>query len=195
TEPPFQDAFAAYDASKALSFAATKEFIRKNKPLFDVIHILPSIVLGRDDTVRQVSSFIKGTNGVLIAPLLGQARDFQIIGSTVHVSDVAEMHVLALDPKIRGNQDFLAAAEDTIDWADSFDIVKRRYPEECEKGIFKVDERSLLPPTKPTRVDSSKARSVLGIKFKTFEEQVVSVFDHFFELRSQEANMESSLDA
>ncbi|KAG6008455.1 hypothetical protein E4U21_004477 [Claviceps maximensis] len=186
TKTPFANDFAAYNASKALSFAAAKEFVQKNTPSFDVIHILPVLVLGRDDTVSNVSSITKGTNGILMGPLLGQTRDFSLTGATVHVSDVAKMHVLALDPKIKGNQDFLAAAESSIDWAESFDIVKRRYPEQCAEGIFEMDELARLPPTVKTSIDNSRARNVLGIEFKTFEEQVVSVVDHFLELRNEE---------
>lgn len=184
TKPPFRDALSAYSASKALSFAAAKEFIRANNPSFDVIHILPVYVLGRDETVSDAPSITKGTNGLLMGPLLGYAHDRPLSGSTVDVADVAKMHVLALDPKIKGNQDFLAAADSPFEWADSCDIVKRRYPEECARGVFNMDEMARTTTIK-TSIDNSRAKSVLGMRFKTFEEQVVSVVDHFLELQGQ----------
>ncbi|KAG8416293.1 hypothetical protein J3458_006886 [Metarhizium acridum] len=150
---------------------------------YDVINIMPVFVFGRDETVTEASSIAKGTNGILMGPILGHARDYPFGVAGVHVDDVAKMHVLALDPKVAGNQDFLAASAEpgSVDWAESFEIVKRRYPEEYADGVFKFDSIA-KPATTVARVDSTKATRVLGVQFKPFEEQVVSVVDHFLEL-------------
>jgi hypothetical protein len=69
----------------------------------------------------------------------------------------------------------------SVKWADSFEIVKRRFPKEYAEGVFKFD--SIPPPTTVlAKVDNAKARDVFGLDFKGFEEQVVSVVDHFLEL-------------
>lgn len=184
TKGPFTNEFAAYSASKGLSFQATKDFVKEKKPSFDVISILPTFVIGRDDTVTDVSNIGKGTNGFVIGPVLGQPRDNPMNGITVHVDDVAKLHVLSLDPKIEANQAFLAAGPNysAVVWADSFDIVRRHYPKEYAAGVFKFD--SITPPvTVLAKVDNAKARKAFGIEFKSFEEQVVSLVDHFLELR------------
>lgn len=183
TKGPFANDFAAYSASKALAYQASKDFMSSKKPSFDVINILPVFVLGRDDTVTEASSIAKGTNGLLMGPILGYARDYPLPGTSVHVDDVAKMHVLALKPEISGNQDFLAAAPNygSIEWAESFEIVKRRFPKEYADGVFKFDS-VVKPPTREGKVDNAKARKVLGLEFKTFEEQVVSVVEHYLEL-------------
>lgn len=175
---------AAYAASKALAYQATLKFVEEQKPEFDVVNIRPVFVLGRDDTVTAATDIAKGTNGLLMGPILGHPRDSPLPGSVVHVDDVAKMHVLSLDTKIKGGQDFLASAHplDGIQWADAFDIVKKHYPEECEAGIFKVGEDVPRPPTSISRVDNSRAKEAFGLNFKTFEEQVTSVADHFLEL-------------
>ncbi|KJZ71560.1 hypothetical protein HIM_09029 [Hirsutella minnesotensis 3608] len=180
---PIRDDMSAYAASKALSFQAAKRFIAENKPPFDVIHILPVFVLGRDDNVTEVQDIAKGSNGLLMGPLLGHALHAPLSGNSVHVDDVAKMHVLALDTKVKGNQDFLAASHplEGIEWAAALDIVKKHYPKEYEAGVFSADSVSKLV-TNRRKVDSTKAQNTFGIKFKTFEEQVVSVVNHFLEL-------------
>ncbi|EJP68280.1 NAD-dependent epimerase/dehydratase FUM13 [Beauveria bassiana] len=178
---PFANAFAAYAASKALSFEATDDFIAKHNPAFSVVRILPTFVVGRDDTVTNVSQIAKGTNGLVMGPLLGHPQDNAMSGASVHIDDVAKLHVLALDPAISDHETFLASNPASFQWADSFDIVKRRYPEQYAAGLFKFDSIP-RPETRAVHVDSSKATKTLGIQFKTFEEQVVSVVDHYLEL-------------
>ncbi|KJZ74902.1 hypothetical protein HIM_05633 [Hirsutella minnesotensis 3608] len=183
TQGPFQTEMFAYEASKALAFQATEKFIAEKKPSFDVINILPVFVLGRDDTVTEAQNIAKGTNALLMGPILGYARDMPLVSGSVHVDDVAKMHVLALHPRVEGNQDFLAASHplESIDWAASFDIVKKHYPKEYAEGVFKF-ESIPKPVTIPAKTDSTKAQKTFGFTFKTFEEQVVSVVDHFLEL-------------
>ncbi|KAL7791484.1 hypothetical protein V8C37DRAFT_382531 [Trichoderma ceciliae] len=183
TEGPFASSLFAYEASKALAFQATEKFIAEKKPAFSVVNILPVFVIGRDDTVIDASNIAKGTNGLLVGPLLGQERDQPLLGCAVHVDDVAKMHVLSLDPSVKGNHDFLAAAQpnEALDWADSFDIVKKHFPEAYDDGVFKF-ESIPRPVSIPSYIDSTKAEKALGFKFKTFEELTVSVVEHYLEL-------------
>ena len=149
---------------------------------------MPSFVIGRDDTVTDATEIVKGTNGLLMGPVLGHARDTPLTGSTVHIDDVATMHVLSLDGKIvPGSDDFVAVGPHygQIEWADSFDIVKKRFPKQYEAGIFKFD--SIEPPvTASAKADNRKAAKAFGIAFKSFEEQVTSVTGHFLELIGQQ---------
>ncbi|KAH8817142.1 hypothetical protein F5884DRAFT_778541 [Xylogone sp. PMI_703] len=183
---PYSTLMSVYGASKALAYRATQEFMDENQPHYDVINIRPVFVLGRDDTVTVGTDIAKGTNSFLMGPLLGYPRTVAISGSVIHVDDVARMHVLSLDPSIKGHQDFLAASHpEGIQWADAFDIIKKHYPKQCDAGIFKVDDTVPRPPANISRVDNTKAAETFKITFKSFEEQVTSVADHFVELIGQ----------
>ena len=118
-----------------------------------------------------------------MGPILGFARTDPAPGCSVHIEDVAAVHVRALDPKIEGNQDFLAAGPDysRADWTEALDIAKKLYPKEYADGLFKFDDIP-KPPTLIARVDSAKASKVLGIEFKSFEEQIKSAVGHYVEL-------------
>lgn len=181
TTGPYGSPVNAYQVSKALAYEATAKFIAEKQPAFSVVNIMPTFVVGRDDTVTDASNIAKGTNGFLMGPLLGHARDQPLIGAVVHVDDVAKMHVLSLDSSIvKGNEDFIAYSSPTIDWADSYEIVKRRFPEAYADGVFKFDSIP-RPITGPVNIDSSKAEKTFGA-FKSFEEQTVSVVEHYLEL-------------
>lgn len=186
TEGPFKSSFLTYEASKALAFQASEKFIADQKPPFDQ-H--PSCgFLGRDNTVNEVQGLMKGTNRLIVGPLLGHSNPQPALGITVHVNDVPRLHVLALNPEIKGHQSFIAVGPDygRVNRADSIDIITRRYPKPYAAGAFQFDA---CTPTKtvPVKVDSSKATKTFGIQFETFEEQVVSIVDQFLELAKKSA--------
>ncbi|OPB45484.1 reductase [Trichoderma guizhouense] len=186
TTGPFPSWIAAYAASKALALEATKEWMTKHNPPFDLITIEPVFVLGRDETAKDVDSLLRGPNATLIGPMTGKPQPIPLPCNPVHVDDVAFMHVRALDPSVPGNEDYLSCAHSLqrVKWDESFDIVKKHYPKECAEGIFKVDT-AVRPKTLDKIVDTTKAEKAFGITFKSFEEQILSVTGQYLELIGQ----------
>ncbi|KAG6227820.1 hypothetical protein E4U26_001441 [Claviceps purpurea] len=177
-----------YARSKALAFAAVQDFLRDKTPQFTVVNILPVFIIGRDDKITGVKPYYsKGTNSILMGPLLGIKNHITVMGgNSVHLDDVAELHVRALDENLTQGNETITAAAGPMRWSDCFDIVKRRFPKECAEGVFPFDD-ILRPSTSAVNVDNSKAKRLLGREFKTYEEQVVSVVEHYLELRGQRA--------
>ncbi|KAL7924476.1 hypothetical protein ACQKWADRAFT_286806 [Trichoderma austrokoningii] len=180
---PVTNLFDAYGASKSAAFNKAKEFMAERNPPFDLIHIFPIFVLGRDETVTTAEQIVKGTNNILMGPLLGTPRPTPLAGAPVHLDDVAKLHVLSLDPKIEGNQDFLAGSHhlEQFDWRKSIDIIKKHFPQAAADGVFNFETVEKLVTLK-TQVDGTKAERVFGFKAKGFEEDVVSVVGHYLEL-------------
>ncbi|KAJ9616635.1 hypothetical protein H2200_000354 [Cladophialophora chaetospira] len=180
---PYANWAAAYAASKVRAFDATKQWCKEHNPSFNVINILPVFVLGRDETLTDASALLKGSNNVLLSPLLGNPAAGVYPGIPVHVDDVAELHVRSLDRSVPGNQDYIACSHSLqgVEWAQSFDIVKKHFPKECEAGIFKLNTTE-RPQTTKLLVDASKAENTFGITFKSFEEQVLSIVGQYVEL-------------
>lgn len=183
TDGPFLSNFLAYEAAKALAFQATEKFVTSRKPSFGVVTIHPAFILGRDDNVDRLEDMARGTNRIITGPLMGRSNPRPIPGITVHLDDVAQLHILALDDKVEGNQSFIAAGPNygSVNWADAADIIKRRYPEAYAANAFQFD--SCTPTqTLAAKADSTKATETFNLKFKSFEEQVVSIVDQFLEL-------------
>lgn len=97
----------AYVASKIAALKSGEEWVSQNKPAFDVVHIHPSFVIGRDDMTRTSKGFMSSTNSLVLDLVLGKEDAMPRMFATVHVDDVALAHVRALGQGIAGNQSFL----------------------------------------------------------------------------------------
>ena len=180
-ESPRSDVRLAYAASKILALNASTDFIKWEEPHFDIINVMPSFLVGRNELNTKAIDVLSSTNAMAIAQVLGHASKNPILGSSVHVDDAARVHVLALDSKVKGNQNFGAASDwsGNFQWGDAIEIVKRHFPEAVKDGRLPVTAKAL---TRKFRFDASKTEEVLGIKFQNYEAQVVSVIEHYLEL-------------
>lgn len=128
-----------------------------------------------------------GTVSAAFAQVLGDDSGWGNVPLTsVHVADVARLHVESLGPKIEGNQNFLAVSEGErgTRWEDGIDIVNRNFPEAVKKGIL---PNNGVAATKRTKVDASRTEKVFGFKFQSYEEQVKSVVKHYLGLLGEVA--------
>jgi nucleoside-diphosphate-sugar epimerase len=108
--PPFADIRVAYVASKIAALSRAEAWIAEQKPAFDVIHIHPSFIFGRDDLADSTAYFQTGTNRLPLNIALGVESEAQP-NTWNDVGDTAKMHVMALDEgRVPGNQSFLASS-------------------------------------------------------------------------------------
>ncbi|KAK3178512.1 hypothetical protein OEA41_000648 [Lepraria neglecta] len=179
--PPIVHHFQAYAAAKARALNATDKFMETEKPHFEVSNIMPSFFIGKNELITDAKYILSGTNNVAFAPVLGRKSDFPNPGAMSHVDDVAKVHVLALDPKIKGNQNFglMSGGVAGNKWADSIEIVKKHFPEAVKDGHLPADGAQ---PSKRLLIDTSKTEKILGIKQRSYEDAVVSVAEHYLEL-------------
>jgi len=98
-EPPFANAFVAYIASKIAALEASDKFVKEQSPEFDVVNIQPPYVIGRNIHATAKDQLIEGSNSAFLTVLTGQSdpNGPPELGMSVHVDDVALLHVLALD--------------------------------------------------------------------------------------------------
>ena len=178
---PYGSSFEAYAAAKTKALNATKSFVRTEKPTFDVINVMPGFFIGKNELVTDAKDILSGTNGAAFAQILGHVSSQTNPSNLQHVDDVAKVHVLSLDPKVEGNQDFgiQAGGVDGVAWDDAIEIVKRRFPEAVKDGRLPANGTQ---PTKKVRYDTSRTERVLGIKFQSYEDALVSLTEHYLEL-------------
>ncbi|PTB65552.1 NAD(P)-binding protein [Trichoderma citrinoviride] len=179
---PYESEFQAYSASKAAALNESEAWIAKNKPNFDLISILPGWIWGYDELATSPKDFeSSSTNSVLLGFLRGSQTTVGAHSNSVLVDDAAKIHVLALDPKIPGNQAFLAVA-DSVDgkpWEEAIPILKKNYPEAIEKGLLKTTGKQ---PTIYIRLDGKKTEQTFGFKLAGYEEQVKSLVDQYLQI-------------
>jgi nucleoside-diphosphate-sugar epimerase len=177
----------AYAASKQIALSETTHFLASTtpKPRFDIIHILPAVILGRNELATSTSDFTTGTNRYAVNIALGIDAPSPMIGATVHVDDVGLLHVLALDERIKtgesGVRNFITSAG-SVEWGDVNGIVRKAFGGEVQKGTFKLEGRT---DTRVVTLDVSATEREFGIRWKGFEEQVRSVVGHWLEVKAR----------
>jgi nucleoside-diphosphate-sugar epimerase len=179
---PYNFEFQAYGASKAAALNASEAWVAENKPDFDLISILPGWIFGPDELSTTADDFHGGsTNSVLLGFLRGSESAIPFNGNAIHVDDAAQLHVAALNPKIPGNQSFLASSDglDGFKWEDGISIIKKHFPEAIAQGHLKTTGKQ---PTAFVRADSKKTEETFGIKFAGFEQQVKTLVTQYLQV-------------
>jgi len=178
---PYESEFAAYAGSKVAALHAAESWMAKHQPAFDVIHLHPAFVEGRNDLVMTPREALKGTNAIILGIVLGKTFD-STAGVTVHNEDVARTHVQALDiNSVPGNMSYILSQQTR--WNDVRKIVRREFPEAVAKRTL---PNSGSAETHKLAVDTSLTEAVFDFQHIGFEEQVKSVVGHYLELRAMQ---------
>lgn len=97
-------------------------------------------------------------------------------------------HVKALDPAVPSGYNLVVQSGGLrgTTWGDAIEIVGRRFPR-AVAGAGGILPNDGFAPTKRTKIDASETAKMLGINFKGYEEQVVSVVGHYLDLKGVES--------
>ncbi|KAJ5176103.1 uncharacterized protein N7482_001980 [Penicillium canariense] len=161
-----------YRASKTFAEKAAWEFVEKEKPNFDIATINPPLVFG--PIVHYLNSLeaINTSNQRFRNLIQGQMKE-QLpptgIFIYVDVRDVALAHVRAIEVPEAGGQRFFVTAGYFTN-KEIVDIARKTHPE-LESKLPAKDSPSDLP-SDIYKIDNSRSKDVLGIKYRPFEETV-----------------------
>ncbi|KAK5686001.1 hypothetical protein LTS10_002114 [Elasticomyces elasticus] len=164
---PVANEFEAYSNSKVRALNATEGFTTKEKPHFSVVHVHPSFVIGANELATTVDGDQHGTNKTALGQVLGLDMPFPVPNASVHLDDAAELHVKALNPKIPNGQSLVVIQGAAVN-----------------NGVL---PNSGVTSTKKVAIDVSETEKLTGIKFKSYEEQVLSVLEQYLGLVGAEA--------
>lgn len=180
---PYTTEVEAYSAGKIGALNETEAWMERESGNvgFDVVNIVPSLVFGRDELATNPTEALKGTNLLVLGPVLGEKIDLPMVGCSVDARDVATAHVRALDPTVPGNQAYLLTAGglEGRPLEDLFDIVARNFPDAVEAGTL-PNNGSIA--SRPRRFDAAASEKALGMKYLDFEVQVKDVVGYYLEL-------------
>ncbi|KAK3347638.1 hypothetical protein B0H65DRAFT_152164 [Neurospora tetraspora] len=174
---PYKSEFAAYAASKCRALQVAEEYMETERPFFDAVYIHPGFVLGANTAATTEKEAMKGTNSMLAALLLGHNQGVYA-GVSVHVEDVARVHVEALSPKILGGQSFILGEQ--VRWTDAIDIAEKEFPELFASKLLTT---SGYYQTVSIPIDTSLTRDTFGMDFISFADQVKSMVQHWAKVR------------
>lgn len=183
---PYQSEFAAYAASKCRALQVAEEYMKNERPPFDAVYIHPGFVLGANTAATTEKQAMRGTNSMLAALLLGHSQGVYA-GLSVHVEDVARVHVKALSPKILGDQSFILGEQ--VRWTDAIDIAEEELPELFASKLLTT---SGYYQTVSIPIDTSLTTDTFGMDFISFADQVKSVVGHWAKVRQPRGVSSSS---
>ena len=200
TQPPISDdapGFHRYNNSKIAAtnivdeYTAAPEF--KNSH-FSIINIMPGWTLGPEDLAKNKQEAFKGSNMILawlfgdfsLAPFLALPADEfpPLLSETVHLDDVVEAHVKALDTeRIRSRyQSFLLCSNAPTGpkLMDAVDVVRKELSQEVADG--KIPFAGKLDTIQSKFDVTSAERDLLGHPFQPYEKQVRDTVGWFVHL-------------
>jgi len=181
-----QNPWAAYPASKVLANAAAVDFVSKENPHFDVVHVLPAYVQGRNEPVTSARDLVErpSSNQTMLNVVLGVKETRPRPSDLVLVDDVAAVHVAALENQtVTNGERFIAAYPRPFKWADLGGIVKKLFPEEVASGVLPLGD---APLDWVMGADASKTTERLGVEFHGHEDMVRSLIGQYVELVKKE---------
>lgn len=178
-----------YTKSKTLAEKAAWDYIAAEAPELELTTVNPVLVTGAPldkhfgSSVSVIQRVLSGKDPVLP----------DVMFSLVDVKDVAAMHVKSIGLEAAKGQRFIASSEDKT-FVDIAKTIKAAYPQRKISttlapnlllrflGLFDGEIRALWPSLgKHTGIDSTKARTVLGIDFISAEQSLVETAKYVVE--------------
>ncbi|GAA5942535.1 SDR family oxidoreductase [Sporobolomyces koalae] len=174
------DPSQAYRASKTLAERAAWDFLKNEKPSFDIATVNPPLIFG--PIIHQVDSPSKLNTSVnnFYQYLIGKkdADSAQTgFGSLVDVRDVARIHIDALVTEQAGNERFLVSNTDSS-YQPLLDLFFEKAPQQLLEA-FPNAERGKPGTAKPEQnlIDNSKAKRTFGWEPISTEKTVLDMVE------------------
>jgi nucleoside-diphosphate-sugar epimerase len=177
-EEAIKDKALTYRASKTFAEKAAWEFVEKEKPNFDVATINPPFVFG--PVIHYLNSLdsLNTSNERIYDLATGKGKDGLPPTGTflwVDVRDTALAHVKAIEVAEAGGNRFFTTAGFMSNKAIA-DAIRETHPEYAANlPENTVDDT----PADIYKIDNSKIKNVLGIKFRTLKESVDDTVSSF----------------
>ncbi|KAK4902696.1 Glycine-rich RNA-binding protein 2, mitochondrial [Elasticomyces elasticus] len=174
SEQAVENPAAGYRASKTFAERAAWDFLEKEKPNFTISTMCPPLVLG--PIVHYLNSLdgLNTSNQRIRDIMQGKAKDEIPETGTfiwVDVRDLALCHVLSIEKEEAANKRFFITAG-YFSNKEIAQVVGKEYPQYKDQLPTEKTPGGDYPKGGVYKIDNSRVKDVLGIKFRTFEESI-----------------------
>ncbi|EHK49473.1 uncharacterized protein TrAtP1_010700 [Trichoderma atroviride] len=171
----------AYLASKTFAERAAFDYVKQKKPNFTVATLCPPMVYGPIAHAVSGVDALNTSAGDIYRLINGSEKAVPDTSfwAFADVRDVAEAHVLAFEKPQAAGQRYLIA-NSAYSYQQICDIIREKFPELQDKTP-KGDTGAALPPI--YKVDTTKAVTELGIKFRPLQETIVDMVNSLLALQ------------
>ena len=178
SQPPFDNNFAAYMASKVAALNAAEAWQKEHKPTFDIVHPMPGFIMGRNELSTTTEGYLQTTASMPINALVYPDHPYgkQKPALAIDIDDAAEVHVRSLSPSIQGNRAYGITYH--APWEEAFGIIRERFPKAVENKVF--EDTPITGFNIPW--DASETEQVFGFKFRPFKDTTLDVAEQWLAL-------------
>jgi nucleoside-diphosphate-sugar epimerase len=179
-----QPLIPVYAAGKALALDIMDQ-LAASRPPFDVISILPAVVVGPNPLYKSADEMLAGgaSNALMLRMAVGNRDTNPFPMGTVGLSDVARIHVAALDPAaVAGNDTFVLDAR-RPSYDEFKDIIAKHFPEAVKNGTFSMEGTW---NSFPVKTDVSHTVKTFG-PLDSYESDAVALAQQYLDLRAKES--------
>ena len=157
---------------------------------FALINLLPGFILGPNALAKNAATLLDSSNHQALAPILGHKTSGPTPSLSVHIDDAALTHVKALTAELNTSSTvhnlIVCSDSSTMKWEDALIIAATDFPDAVAAGKLPLGGKV---ETHRVNVDASETESLLGIKFRGFEEQVRDLVKGYLGLLEGEAKI------
>jgi nucleoside-diphosphate-sugar epimerase len=174
----------AYRASKKFAELAAWNFIKEEKPNFDLVSINPPMIWGPLAHTISGTKDINESNARLYTGLLNSSKDAPMPPNGVHmyvdVRDLAVAHVAAVTTPEAGGERIIVSSK-AMSTQEIADLFRKNFPElESRIPLGKPGTSSL--PEGAYTISNEKAKKLLGVTFRSDEECFVELGKQLLEI-------------
>ncbi|KAG8741866.1 methylglyoxal reductase (NADPH-dependent) gre2 [Ceratobasidium sp. 414] len=182
-----KDPGSGYYGSKTLAEKAAWDFVKNEKPAFELTTVCPPMVYG--PAMQEITSMssLNTSSAAFYALFSGQKKELAnaSIWLWTDVRNVAEAHVAAFEKPGTANERFFIC-EGRFNMNQAADAIWKHYPERAAaKGIPKSSPAIDYPASGTYVPDNSKSRTVLEIDYIPFESMMKDTLDQFVALEKE----------
>lgn len=175
---PTTNSVVAYRGSKKFAELEAWNFLKNEKPEFDIVTLCPPMTFGPVvHPVRKVQE-LNESNAMLWKIATGEKPlPVTRVPFWIDVRDLAEAHVEALLRPDAGNKRYTPASPEHFSYALAAEIMLDKLP--WAKGTVSEQEQSI---DKSYGLDGETAAKELGVRYKTFKETVTNLVEQAWEM-------------
>jgi nucleoside-diphosphate-sugar epimerase len=148
-----------YSASKIMAHQATLDWMKENNPQFSLVTLHPSFVLGHS-LIQNSAQDIGGINAMFWGMLKADKPMFP--PAFVDVRDIADAHLKAATVSTKEQTTEFLLSGNEASWDQVVAYIQSKFPE--------VEINWTPPLPGGPEIDTSRAESVLGMKWHSTEE-------------------------
>jgi nucleoside-diphosphate-sugar epimerase len=179
----------AYRASKKFAELAAWEFVKEEKPNFDLVSLNPPMIYGPlKHTVENVKD-VNESNARIYSNFVNSSKDAPLPPNGVHmyvdVRDLAIAHVKAVTTLEAGGQRIIVSSKG-ISSQQISDLLRKNFPELEERTPIGKPGMDSLPEGAYT-ISNEKGKKLLGLEFRSDEECFVELGRQLLEIEKAEA--------